>query len=108
MYADENWAYHACRLGILGVGARAPQLHATMVKGELDASSGCLEGPLRVIIEVVEFQAAVRIVRRLKCSSGAEQNGKGLRAGRAHLRIVREELGRAAAIATPPPASMAQ
>ena len=42
-----------------------------MLEGELDASSGCLEGPLSVIIEVVEFQAAgCGVQGKFKCSSG--------------------------------------
>ena len=50
-----------------------------MLEGEFDASSGCLEGPLSVIIEVVEFQAAgCGVQGKFKCSSGAEQNGKRL------------------------------
>ena len=45
-----------------------------MLEGEFDASSGCLEGPLSVIIEVVEFQAAgCGVQGKFKCSSGAEQ-----------------------------------
>ena len=53
-----------------------------MLEGELDASSGCLEGPLSVIIEVVEFQAAgCGVQGKFKCSSGAEQNGKKRRLG---------------------------
>ena len=45
-----------------------------MLEGELDASSGCLEGPLSVIIEVVEFQAAgCGVQGKFKCSSGDEQ-----------------------------------
>ena len=55
-----------------------------MLEGEFDASSSCLEGPLSVIIEVVEFQAAgCGVQGKFKCSSGAEQNkdGMGLWAG---------------------------
>ena len=51
-----------------------------MLEGELDASSGCLEGPLSVIIEVVEFQAAgCGVQGKFKCSLGDEQT-QGVRA----------------------------
>ena len=50
--------------------------HGCFLEGELDASSGCLEGPLSVIIEVVEFQAAECGVQgKFKCSSGADELG---------------------------------
>ena len=65
-----NWVYHACRLGTLGVDARA------QLEGEFDASSGCLKGPLSVIIEVVGFQAAgCGVQGEFKSLSGGEQNG---------------------------------
>ena len=45
-----------------------------MLEGEFDASSGCLEGPRSVIIEVVEFQAAgCGVQGKFKSSSGDEQ-----------------------------------
>ena len=47
-----------------------------MLEGELDASSGCLEGPLSVIIEVVVCQAAgCGVQGKFKCSSGSDTNG---------------------------------
>ena len=69
-----NWVYHACRLGILGVGT---ECHSCMLEGEFDASSSCLEGPLSVIIEVVEFQAAgCGVQGKFKCSSGDDTGKK--------------------------------
>ena len=44
-----------------------------MLEGEFDASSSCLEGPLSVIIEVVEFQAAGCGQGEFKCSSGDDK-----------------------------------
>ena len=59
-----------------------------MLEGEFDASSGCLEGPLSVIIEAVVSQAAgCGVQGRFKCSSDVEQM-EGFKAA-AHLRLVR-------------------
>ena len=72
-----------------------------MLEGEFDASSGCLEGPLSVIIEAVELQAAgCGVQGKFKCSSGAEQFVTWQAV--AHSSVVRDELGRAAAIAEMP------
>ena len=51
-----------------------------MLEGEFDASSSCLEGPLSIVIEAVEFQAAgCGVQGKFKCSSGDEQT-QGVRA----------------------------
>ena len=53
-----------------------------MLEGEFDASSGCLEGPLSVIIEAVVFQAAgCGVQGKFKCSSGDEQKETGASMG---------------------------
>ena len=53
-----------------------------MLEGEFDASSGCLEGPLSVIINVVEFQAAgCGVQGKFKCSLGHDMEATVIRAG---------------------------
>ena len=62
-----------------------------MLEGELDASSGCLEGPLSGITKVVEFQAAgCGVQGKFKCSSGAEQKTTGWQAHLTDERAVAE------------------
>ena len=74
-----------------------------MLEGELDASSGCLEGPLSVIIEVVDVQAAGSGVQgKFKCSSGGEQTRRAYK--QARLSEVRELLLRLSQILMMPSA----
>ena len=95
--AMNTWAEWQSALEVCDGAALQP------LKQLVDALSGVGATSTRVkAAEGISSETVEQVQEKCKMSQGGEQNGKRA----AHLRLVREELGRSAAIATPPSARM--